>query len=92
MRLIVITALTELAVATATDARGQEKQPANRSADWFLANPDAIPAAQEWCHDHPTESQAAATHGDPSCINADQAYARIQERQAQEQLQQLQHK
>jgi hypothetical protein len=91
MRLVII-ALFALAVAAATDASGQGEQPVNRSADWFLAHPEEIPAAREWCGDHPTERDAVIRRGDLSCIYADQAYARIQERQAQEQLRQLQHK
>jgi hypothetical protein len=81
MRLTAITALTTLAVAIATGASCQE--PINRSADWFLANPDAIPAALEWCHDHPTEEEAAFKRGDQSCIHVEQANARILERQLQ---------
>ena len=82
MRLTVITALTALvAVAAATDASCQE--PINRSADWFLANPDAIPAALEWCRDHPTEVEAAFQRGDQSCIHVEQANNRILERQLQ---------
>jgi hypothetical protein len=79
MRLTVIAALTALAVAAATDASCQE--PINRSADWFLANPDAIPAALEWCRDHPTEVEAALKRDDQSCIHVEQANARILERQ-----------
>lgn len=79
MRLTVITVLTALAVAiTATDASCQE--PINRSADWFLANPDAIPAALEWCRDHPTEVEAALKRDDQSCIHVEQANNRILER------------
>lgn len=82
MRLTVITALAALvAVATATDASCQE--PINRSADWFLANPDAIPAAREWCHDHPTEMEAALQRGDESCVHVEEAYTRNLERQSQ---------
>jgi hypothetical protein len=81
MRLTVITALAALAIATATDASCQE--PRGRSADWFLANPDAIPAALEWCHDHPTEAEAAFKRGDHSCIHVEQANTRILERKLQ---------
>jgi hypothetical protein len=79
MRLTAIIALTAAAIAAATDARCQE--PVNRSTDWFLANPDAIPAARESCHDNPTEVEAELQRGDQSCIHVDEAYTRIQERQ-----------
>jgi hypothetical protein len=81
MRLTIIAALTALTIVTATNARGQE--PINRSADWFLANPDAIPAALEWCSDHPTEVEAAYKRGDQSCIHVQEANNRILERQLQ---------
>ena len=58
------------------------QEPQNRSADWFLANPDTIHGAREWCHDHPTEVEAAFKRGDESCIHVEQAYVRILERQA----------
>lgn len=79
MRPTIITVVATVIVAMPFGARCQEPQ--NRSTDWFLANPDAIPDAREWCHDHPTEVDAALKRGDESCINAEQAYARILERQ-----------
>jgi hypothetical protein len=79
MRPTIITVVAAvIIIATATGARCQEPQ--NRSADWFLANPDAIPAAREWCGDHPTEVEEAFKRGDQSCVHVEEAYARILER------------
>jgi hypothetical protein len=44
MRLTIMTVVTAVIIATAIGGRCQEPQ--NRSADWFLANPDAIPDAR----------------------------------------------
>jgi hypothetical protein len=79
MRPTIITVVAALTIAMVTDAWCQE--PLNRSADWFLANPDAIPDAREWCHDHPTEVDAALKRGDQSCVNVEQAYTLMRERQ-----------
>jgi hypothetical protein len=37
---------------------------------------------REWCHDHPTEVDAALRASDQTCIHVEQAYVRQLERQA----------
>jgi hypothetical protein len=80
MRPTIITVVAVLTIAMVTDAKCQE--PLNRSTDWFLANPDAIPDAREWCRDHPTERDAALGRGDQSCVHVEEAYARILQRKS----------
>lgn len=74
------TAAVTILMLSAMAAAGHS-QPRRETADWYIAHPSKTASAREWCHDHPTEQDAAFRSGDRTCLYVEQAYARQLERQ-----------